>query len=60
VGDRVLEAEIAFKLAAIHEFERRYREAVKEYEHHIELGGHDAAKARSRIRHIYEGTAEAG
>jgi tetratricopeptide (TPR) repeat protein len=54
-GDRALEAEIAFKLAAIHEYERRYGEAVKEYQTHIDLGGPDAAKARSRIRHIYEG-----
>jgi len=60
MGDRALEAEIAFKLAAIHEFERRYREAVKEYQNHIDLGGHDAAKARSRIRHIYEGAGEPG
>ncbi len=60
MGDRALEAEIAFKLAAIHEFERRYREAVKEYQNHIELGGADAAKARSRIRHIYEGSAAPG
>jgi tetratricopeptide (TPR) repeat protein len=60
MGDRALEAEIAFKLAAIHEFERRYGDAVKEYQTHIDLGGHDAAKARSRIRHIYEGGSEKG
>ncbi len=60
VGDRALEAEIAFKLAAIHEYERRYGEAVKEYQAHIDLGGPDAAKARSRIRHIYEGGSEKG
>jgi len=59
-GDRSLEAAIAFKLAAIHEYERRYRDAVKEYERYIELGGPDAAKAKSRIRHIYEGSAEQG
>lgn len=56
MGDRALEAEIAFKLAAIHEFERRYGDAVKEYQAHIDFGGSDAAKARSRIRHIYEGS----
>ncbi len=60
MGDRALEAEIVFKLAAIHEFERRYGEAVKEYQSHIDLGGPDAAKARSRIRHIYEGEAGKG
>jgi tetratricopeptide (TPR) repeat protein len=53
--DRALRAEIAFKLAAIHEHEGRYREAVREYERHIELGGADSAKARSRVRHIFEG-----
>lgn len=57
-GDRWLEAEIAFKLGAIHEYERRYGEAVKEYQAHIDLGGRDAAKAKSRIRHIYEGAFE--
>ncbi len=56
--DRPLRAEIAFKLAAIHEYERRYAEAVQQYEAHIELGGRDAAKARSRIRHIYESAYE--
>ena len=58
--DRALEAEIAFKLAAIHEFDRRYADAVKEYQNHIDLGGADAAKAKSRIRHIYEGSAGQG
>ncbi|MEM8882946.1 MAG: tetratricopeptide repeat protein [Planctomycetota bacterium] len=52
--DRGLQATIAFKLAAIHEFDGRYPKAVAEYERHIELGGRDSAKARSRIRHIYE------
>jgi tetratricopeptide (TPR) repeat protein len=53
-GDRELEADIAFKLGTIHEYEKRYALAVKEYERYIELGGRDAAKAKSRIRHIYE------
>jgi len=52
--DRAMLATIAFKLAAIHEFEGRYPEAVEEYERYIELGGEDAAKARSRVRYIYE------
>jgi tetratricopeptide (TPR) repeat protein len=52
--DRSLEAEIALKLGAIYEHESRYREAVQEYRRHVDLGGKDAAKARSRIRHIYE------
>ncbi len=56
--DRPLRAEIAFKLAAIHEHEKRYREAVQYYKEHIDLGGRDAAKARSRIRHIYESAYE--
>jgi tetratricopeptide (TPR) repeat protein len=59
-GDRSLEAEIAFKLAAIHEYERRYGDAVKEYQLHIDLGGPDAAKAKSRIRHIYEDASARG
>jgi tetratricopeptide (TPR) repeat protein len=53
-GDQPLEADIAFKLAAIHEYERRYGQAVREYQRYIDLDGPDAAKARSRIRHIYE------
>jgi Tfp pilus assembly protein PilF len=60
MGDRSLEAEIAFKLAAIHEYDRRYGDAVKEYQNHIDLGGSDAAKAKSRIRHIYEGESGKG
>lgn len=55
--DDALQAEIAFKLGAIHEFERRYRRAVHEYELHIHHGkraGTSGAKARSRIRHIIE------
>jgi len=56
--DRPLRAEIAFKLAAIHEHEKRYGEAVEQYEEHIRLGGRDQAKARSRIRHIYESAYE--
>ncbi len=55
--DRALLATIAFKLAAIHEFDRKFADAVKEYQRHIDLGGPDAAKAKSRIRHIYEGQA---
>ena len=51
--DRVLRAQIVFKLAAIHEHLERYREAIREYERYIELGGKDSAKARSRIRQIY-------
>ena len=53
-GDKDMLATIAFKLAAIHEFEGRYSEAVEEYERYIELGGEQAAKARSRVRHIFE------
>jgi len=53
-GDRELLATIAFKLGAIHEFEGRYAQAVEEYERYIELGGEQAAKARSRVRHIFE------
>lgn len=56
--DPVLLAEIAFKLAAIHEHAGRYAEAVKEYRRHIELGGKDARKAEWRIRSIYEGAYE--
>jgi hypothetical protein len=52
--DRALLAEIAFKMAAIQEHERRYEDAVLNYQRHIDLDGRDAAKARSRIRHIYE------
>ena len=52
--DLELRALIAFKLAAIHEFAGRYREAIDEYERYIQLGGEEAAKARSRVRHIYE------
>ncbi|HEX5137617.1 MAG TPA: tetratricopeptide repeat protein [Planctomycetota bacterium] len=55
--DRALQAAIAFKLAAIFEYDRRFPDAVKEYERYIQLGGPDAAKAKSRIRHIYEGGA---
>ena len=53
--DDKLQAEIAFKLGAIHEYERRYRRAVQEYElhiHHVKRVGESGAKARSRIRHI--------
>ncbi|MHC4940988.1 MAG: tetratricopeptide repeat protein [Planctomycetota bacterium] len=53
-GDKEMLATIAFKLAAIHEFEGRYPQAVEEYERYIELGGPQAAKARSRVRYIYE------
>ena len=56
-GDDALLAEIAFKLGAIHEFEKRYRRAVQEYElhmHHGKRAGVSASKARSRIRHIIE------
>jgi tetratricopeptide (TPR) repeat protein len=52
--DRALLADIAFKMAAIHEHEGRYREAITEFQRHIDLGGDDAPKARSRIRHMYE------
>ena len=51
--DRDLKASIVFKLAAIHEYEERYRQAIKAYERYIALGGPDRAKANSRIRHIY-------
>jgi len=56
--DRELQAEIALKLAAIHEQEKRYREAVLEYQRYIDLGGPQAAKAESRLRAIYEGAFE--
>jgi len=56
--DRELQAEIALKLAAIHEQEKRYREAVLEYQRYIDLGGSQAAKAESRLRAIYEGAFE--
>ena len=52
--DRALLAEIAFKMGAIQEHERLYKDAVLNYQRHIDLDGADAAKARSRIRHIYE------
>ncbi|MCK6461830.1 MAG: tetratricopeptide repeat protein, partial [Planctomycetes bacterium] len=55
--DKALLATIAFKLAAIHEYDKRFADAVKEYQRHIDLGGPDAAKAKSRIRHIYESEA---
>jgi len=53
--DRELQAEIAFKMGAIHEHERRYKQAIEHYQRHIDLGGKDSAKARSRIRHIFAG-----
>ena len=53
-SDRTMLATIAFKLAAIHEFDGRYSLAVEEYERYIDLGGPHVAKARSRVRHIYE------
>ena len=58
--DHTMQAEIAFKLGAIYEYEKRYRAAVQEYEMHIshvEQGGlpsSSASKARSRIRHIID------
>jgi len=52
--DLELRALVAFKLAAIYEFAARYREAIDEYERYIQLGGEEAAKARSRVRYIYE------
>lgn len=52
--DKEMLATIAFKLGAIHEHEADYAQAVQEYQTHIDLGGRDAAKAKSRIRHIYE------
>lgn len=52
--DAEIRALIAFKLAAIHEFNGRYRDAIQEYERYIELGGVESAKARSRVRYIYE------
>jgi tetratricopeptide (TPR) repeat protein len=55
--DRDLQATIAFKLAAIYEYDRKFADAVREYQRHIDLGGPDAAKAKSRIRHIYESEA---
>ncbi|MHC4550520.1 MAG: tetratricopeptide repeat protein [Planctomycetota bacterium] len=58
VEDRELQADIAFKMAAIYEHEGRYREAVLEFQRHIDLGGPDAAKAESRIRHMYESAFE--
>ncbi|MGQ0613545.1 MAG: tetratricopeptide repeat protein [Planctomycetaceae bacterium] len=56
-GERPLLALIAYKLAAIHEFEGEYAPAVEEYREHIRLGGPDSAKAESRIRFIFEGRA---
>ena len=52
--DTEIRALIAFKLAAIHEFKGRYRDAIREYERYIQLGGTESAKARSRVRYIYE------
>ncbi|MFQ5845882.1 MAG: hypothetical protein ACE5JG_12940, partial [Planctomycetota bacterium] len=53
-GDPKLLAVSAFKLGALYEHAREYRRAIDYYEEHIELGGAHSAKARSRIRHIYE------
>ena len=47
-----------FKLAAIYEFAGRYRDAIDEYERYIQLGGPESAKARSRVRHIFENAFE--
>jgi len=55
VDDRTLQADIAFKLAAIYEFAGEYRKAVEQYERHVELGGKEAGKAKYRIRLIYDG-----
>ena len=58
--DHKLQAEIAFKLGALYEFQRHYREAVQEYELHIThakqggLPSSSVSKARSRIRHIVD------
>jgi len=52
--DRGLRAEIAFKLAAIYEFEGAYKEAIEQYELHVKLGGGESGKAAYRIRQIYE------
>jgi len=57
-GDRKLLAAIAFKMGAIEEHLGNYRPSVREYRRHIDLGGQDAAKARSRIRDIYENAFE--
>ena len=57
-GDRELQAQVTFKIAAIHEHEERYRDAVREYRHYIELDGRESAKAESRIRHIYSSAYE--
>jgi len=57
-GDRELLAAIAFKTGAIEEHLGDYEVAVREYQAHIDLGGKDAAKARSRIRGIYENAFE--
>jgi Flp pilus assembly protein TadD len=54
-GDDDLQMEIAFKLGTIHEHERRYGDAVREYEasiRHGERAGESGTKARSRIEHI--------
>ncbi len=51
--DRELRAEIAFKLGAIFEFQREYREAIRAYKEHVQLRGADSSKAESRIRWIY-------
>jgi len=56
--ERPLLALIAYKLAAIHEFEGEFPPAVEEYREHIRLKGSDSAKAESRIRLIFEGLGE--
>ncbi|MEE8105233.1 MAG: tetratricopeptide repeat protein [Planctomycetota bacterium] len=52
--DRGLRAEIAFKLAAIYEYEGAYKQAIEQYELHVKLGGAESGKAEYRIRQIYE------
>ncbi len=55
VDDGTLQADIAFKLAAIYEFAGEYAKAVEQYERHVELEGKEAGKAKYRIRLIYDG-----
>lgn len=52
--DDALRAVIAFKLGALYEHTKQYKQAVEQYERHIELGGEYTAKARSRVRTIYD------
>lgn len=56
-ADPAMLAEIAFQTATVHESRGDFAKAIEEYQRHIALGGGDAAKARSRIRRLYESSA---